>query len=191
MQGQLRWRKSGAFELFGLKQTLALQLIGRIGYLWHEYTESSLDTPWLDGCAGLSGGCARYAHNGTRNSQWQTQLMAAFNWQLHETFGLAVQVGSFLDRLYPLSEGSTAAGGLLVPVDATDPNLRGVAFYVIQATWQPLSAFAVSVGSETFDSQLAPDSTWRRPFFNRSTTLFLGLSLFPSALFAGESQGGS
>lgn len=182
---------AGSFSVFGLKQTLALQLVGRLGYLWHGYTEASLDTPWLRGCAELSSGCERFSHNGSRNSEWQTQLMAAFNWQLHASFGIAVQVGSFLDRLHPLSAATTGAGGLVVPVDATDPNLRGLAFYVIQATWQPMSAFAISAGSETFDSHLAPDSTWRRPFFNRSTSLFLSLSLFPSALFAGQGQGGS
>lgn len=182
---------STGFNLLGLKQSVALQLVGRIGYLWHRYTEASLETPWLAGCGDLAGGCAPFAHNGRRNSQWQTQLMAAFNWQLHPTVGLAVQAGVFLDRPYQLSDGTTTSGDIDVPVDPTDPNLRGTSFYVVQATWQPISVLAVSLGSQTFDSQLRPDSTYRRPFFNRSTTLFLGLSFFPSALFAGAAQGGS
>lgn len=177
---------AGSFDLFGLKQTLALQLIGRLGYLWHRYTEASLDEPWLGGCADLPGGCMRYSHSGLRNTEWQTQLMGAFNWQLHPTFGLAVQAGAFLDRLHPLADATTSAGAIAVPVDPTDPNTRGLAFYVIAATWQPISTLAVSFGSETVHNQLRPDSTYRRPFFNRSTTLFVGLSLFPSALFAGS-----
>ncbi len=181
---------SANFDVLGLKQTLALQLIGRLGYLWHDYTVASLDRPWLSGCADLPGGCMRFSHNGLRNSQWQTQLIAAFNWQLHATFGLAVQAGAFLDRLYSLDSGATTRDGIEVPTDPTDPGVRGVSFYVISATWLPISAMAVSLGSETVNSQLRPDSTYRRPFFNRSTTLFLGLSFFPSALFSGSSQGG-
>lgn len=181
---------SAGFTLAGLSQRLTLQLVGRVGHLWHDYTTASLDTPWLSNCSELTRGCARYSHTGVRNVQWQTQMLAALSWSIHPRLALTVQAGAFLDRLYPLSESTKTREGLEVALDATDPSTRGAAIYVVDLSWQVLDALAISAGAQTFTAQLQPDSTYRRPFFNRETALYLGLSLFPdtiaSALRAGQ-----
>ena len=173
------WGKS--FSIVGWRQRVSLALIGRYGWFGHKYTTASLDSPWLDGCADLVGGCSRFAHNGARNPENRTQGIAAFTWMPLSRLSLSAQFGVFYDRLYDLSTVKSTSG-VDVAADSTDPDARGIVFYVVSANFSVNKSLSIAIGSETAHLQLAPDSTPRRPFFNRNTTFFLAVRLFPDAI---------
>ena len=93
---------------------------------------------------------------------------------------VSAQIGSFYDLLDPLPDAHTQ--GFTIAADPTDPNARGIAFYILSVSYQPTAAFAIAAGTETANAHLAPDSTYRAAFFNRNTTFFLSLRAFPAAL---------
>lgn len=172
------WSKP--FTLFGVQQRVSLVLIGRAGKLLHRYAEASLETPWLTDCGALPTGCARFAHSGARNIDWRTQLISSLSYQAHPKVSVSIQVGSFYDLLVPLTTAKTQ--GLTIEPDPTDPSARGIVFYIVSLAVQPHPAFSIAAGTETASAHLAPDSTYRKPFFNRSTLLFIALRMFPAAL---------
>ena len=170
-----------AFSIAGWSQRVSLALIGRYGWFAHKYTTASLDTPWLDGCADLVGGCSRFAHSGARNPETRTQGIAALTWSPLSRLNLSAQFGVFYDTLYDLGT-ATSKSGVEVAADATDPDARGIVFYVLSANVRINKSLSIAFGSETAHLQLAPDSTPRRPFFNRNTTFFIAVRLFPDAI---------
>jgi len=172
------WGKG--FSVLGAKQSIAVQLIGRAGRFWHENAEASLEKPWLADCGSLPTGCARFSHNGRRNVAWRTQLIGALSYRPHPKVSFAIQAGSFYDMLEPLPD--TTAQGFTVSAHPNGANDRGIAFYILSASWQPHAAFAIAAGTETANAHLAPDSTYRTPFFNRNTLIFVSLRAFPAAL---------
>ncbi len=179
----------GSFSIGGWKNRVSLALIGRFGGFWHKYTTAGLETPWLDGCADLVGGCGRFAHSGVRNAETRTQGIGALSWMPWSRLSISAQFGVFYDRLYDLAPAETR-DGLSVAADASDPDARAIVFYVLSANFVVNKSLSIAAGTETAHLQQAPDSTHRRPFFNRNTTLFVALRLFPDAIVA-SLRGGS
>ncbi len=173
---------STSFKIAGHKQAVSVMVLGRVGRFIHRQAEASLETPWLSECGSLPGGCARYAHAGVRNLDWRTQIISALSYRPHPRVGISAQIGSFYDLLAPLP--TTTVQGYNIAADPTDPNARGIAFYILSASFQPSSSFAIAAGTETAARHLAPDSSYRAPFFNRNTLLFVSLRVFPAALYA-------
>ncbi|MCO4762845.1 MAG: hypothetical protein KC502_15125 [Myxococcales bacterium] len=171
------------FSVAGFKQRVSLALIGRYGFFANRYTTGSLDTPWLEGCADLMGGCSRFSHSGARNPESRWQGIGALTWMPHSRLSIAVQFGLFYDTLYDLGT-TTTQHGVSVAADSTDPDARGIVFYVVSANFRVNKSLSLAFGSETASLQLAPDSTKRTPFFNRNTTLFFAVRIFPDALIS-------
>ena len=173
----------GSFSIGSWKNRFSLALIGRFGGFLHRYTTASLDTPWLEGCADLTGGCSRFSHSGVRNPSTRTQAIGALTWIPLPKLSISAQVGAFYDTLYDLGPVDTR-GGITVEADGTDPDARGIAFYILSANFSLSKSLSIAAGTETAHLQLAPDSTHRTPFFNRNTTFFLAFRIFPDALIA-------
>jgi hypothetical protein len=174
---------SASFAPFGWKQSLSLALIGRVGPFFHRTTTGSLQTPWLDGCAELAGGCGQFAHNGVRTPLWRAQGIGALTWNPLDRLSISFQGGVFYDRLRDVA-AATSRAGFVVPADPTDPSARGIIFTALYANLSVHPALSFALGSETGHLQLAPDSTYRQPFFNQFTTVLFAVRVFPDALFA-------
>ena len=82
----------------------------------------------------------------------------------------------------------------LYDIEADDPRLANPeeaaadtrhrsAFYA-EAAFTPVPALQVALGYETVSPQLAPDSTYYNPFYNRYTTLYLDVRLEVEGLVA-------
>ena len=174
----LSWSRK--FKLFGVQQAVSLIGIGRFGRIFHQHAEASTEQPWLAECGALPTGCGRFSHSGSRNNKYRGQAIVSLSYRPVSKLSLSFQVGSFYDLLYDLPAAKTQ--GFEVPLDPTDPSGRGIAFYIVTLSYQPIRALAVALGTETANAHLAPDSTFRTPFFNRNTTIFLSLRAFPAAL---------
>ncbi len=173
----------GSFSLGGWNNRFSLALIGRFGAFMHQYTTASLESPWLEGCAELAGGCSRFSHSGVRNPMTRTQGIGALTWIPLPKLSISAQFGVFYDTLYDLGSTESQAG-LSIQADATDPDARAIVFYILSANFVVTKSLSIAAGSETAHLQLAPDSSHYTPFFNRNTTLFVAFRIFPDALIA-------
>lgn len=171
---------SRKFTLFGVSQRVSVTGIGRFGQIWHQHAEASIEQPWLSECGSLPTGCGRFSHSGRRNNKYRSQAIAALSYVPVQKFSVSVQVGSFYDLLYDLPAATSQ--GFDVATDPSDPSGRGIAFYIVTLSYRPITALAIALGTETANAHLAPNSTFRTPFFNRNTTIFLSLRAFPAAL---------
>ena len=60
---------------------------------------------------------------------------------------------------------------------ASDEDIRYVMVYGVEISINPIPALGIGIGAETANNQLAPDSTYQKPFFNRYTSIYLDLRL--------------
>lgn len=174
---------SGSAAPWGWRQGFGVAVIARGGPFWQREAESSLERPWLDGCAELASGCERFAHSGVRNPTSRAQFIGSFDWQPHPRLTLSLQGGVFFDWLAPLPTATSTAGFAVEP-DPTDPSTRALTFTAAYANFVLLPSLAIAAGVETGHPQLAPDSHYRQPFFNRFSTLLVSLRVFPDAVIA-------
>lgn len=88
---------------------------------------------------------------------------------------------SFLNSLtYRVPEAMVETmGGHQVPVEHIDDpqNHRALIWFILDYTIELTPYLALSVGASTLWPQLAPDSTYRTPLFNRYTNVYLDLAL--------------
>ena len=178
----LSW--SGQFTPMGWSQSVNVALIGRTGPFVHRYTTGSTDTPWVDGCAELVGGCSQFSHDGVRNPAWRHQGIAALTWGPHPRLSLSLQGGVFYDLLTPQPK-VTSRAGFEVGSSKLDPDARAIVFTAAYLNFVVTPAVSIAAGVETAHEQLAPDSTYRQPFLNRFSTYLIAFRLFPDALVAG------
>lgn len=178
----LSW--TGQFAPMGWSQSLNIALIGRTGPFVHRYTTGSTETPWVDGCAELVGGCSQFAHDGVRNPAWRHQGIAALTWSPHARVSLSLQGGVFYDLLTPQPK-ATSRAGFAVSSSELDPDARAIVFTAAYLNLVITPAVSIAAGVETAHEQLAPDSTYRQPFLNRFSSYLIAFRLFPDALVAG------
>lgn len=181
---------SASFAPMGWSQSLSVALIGRWGPFVHRYSDGSLESPWLEGCAELPSGCGRFSHDGSRNPIWRAQGITAITWGFAPKLTLSFQGGVFYDKLSEIS-GRTSRSGFDVPADPTDPNARGIVFTAFYLNYALHPGVSLALGSETAHLQLQPDSTYRQPFFNQFTTVLLAVRMFPDAIVSALRAGGS
>jgi hypothetical protein len=121
-----------------------------------------LETPYILNCAD----CGEFDHAGGRTA-W-----ASFN----ETIGVNLALPY---RLTGQVSVSWIQSLLYEPTDTEfdtqndGPNTRYANIYVIDLGWDATKHIRVNGGFLTFNEQLAPDSTYYTPFFNRWTQVYL------------------
>lgn len=155
--------------------------ISRVAYQWNRYTTGETETPWLAGCSSSAAGCDPYVTTGVRNPQWRFTNFGILSWSPTAWMGLNLQGGVVADLLYDLSASKSRAAGVIVPL-GDGANHRELMVYGLSAEFRPHKALTVALGAETANPQLAPDSTYRAPFFNRFTTLYVDLQVAPDKL---------
>jgi hypothetical protein len=162
-------------------QGLQLSLSGRGTYMAHQYTTGQLDSPWVVGCADLTSGCSQFSHTGLRNPEWRWTGLANATWTPLSSVAVTATAGVHADQLYAL--GTAKGTTYTVEPDPNDPSQRVTMVYVLEASWDITDVVNVSLGAQTVNSQLAPDSTYQSVFINRFTNLYLNLQIAPAELF--------
>ena len=157
------------FDLLdGLTLGYGLQAMHRV----HRYTTSTLDSPYVPGCATGGAGCEPYLHSGLRNADWRLVSRFELGMAFTPWLSFGIDVAILTDHLYPLTLDDKAS---YTPQQTTD--WRHTLSYGLALRAKPMPSLAVTLGASTANPQLAPDSSRREPFFNRYTTVYLDLSL--------------
>jgi hypothetical protein len=144
---------------------------------FHESTTSMNEEPNIAGCVGAAGGCDSYMNTGVRNASWGLSNSFGLGIQFVEWLGVSGSVAllhSFLYEQkdasgeYDMSEGVGGDGG---------SDVRYATMYNLEIAATPMPALTIAIGADTYNAQLAPDSTYEKPFFNRYTAIYLDLRL--------------
>ncbi len=139
----------------------------------HGATTAERETPLIPTCASSGQGCEAFVNTGLRNAQWRVQHGVDLSYQPLEWLGLSVAFEHIVDWLYPLEADDPRVSW----ENESPTDLRHASAFEAEVTFTPWPALAIGVGYSTISPQLAPDSTYYNPFYNRYTTLYLDLRL--------------
>jgi len=170
-------RLSRSFDLLsGISAGYSLRAMPRI----HQSTTAELETPMIPGCSASSGGCDAYLHTGVRNAQFRLQQLFYVSARMLDWLSLSVTYGLWIDWLYPIDiDDPRISAETIKPQDR-----RYASVWEVEVLFEPLPAFKIGVGTSTLGPQLAPDSTYYNPFYNRYTTIFVDLHLDVAGLIS-------
>jgi hypothetical protein len=141
--------------------------------LLHRTTTSQLETPFIPGCSASDGGCDAYLHTGVRNTRFRLQQLLYVTARILDWLSLSATYGIWIDWLYPIEiDDPRISHQVLEPQDR-----RYASVWEVEVLFEPVPALRIGLGTSTLGPQLAPDSSYYNPFYNRYTTVFLDLHL--------------
>ncbi len=155
--------------------------ISRATRYWNKYTTGELEKPWLSGCT-VGAACDPFVNTGVRNTEYRWLNIGTVSWQATKKFSVTVLGGEFADWLYAL-HGTTLTDGTTVNPRADNVSFRALMYWNINLEYELVDGFAVATGLETFNSQLAPNSTYQTPYFNRNAGVYLDIAIDPGRFF--------
>ncbi|MBI5500350.1 MAG: hypothetical protein HY907_08910 [Deltaproteobacteria bacterium] len=176
------------FDL-GPAGTLSLGYRVRFSAFLHRFTTGELETPIIPSCSGIDGGCDEFINTGERNTQWRVQHGVSIAWQPLEWLGVSTGFEHIVSWLYDIE----ADDPRLSNQAEADIDARYSSAFDVELTFVPWEPFEIGVGYATLSPQLAPDSTYYNPFYNRYSTVFVDIRLMVDGLinqFMGEGSEG-
>ena len=177
-------RVSREFDL-GPAGSLYLSYRVRFSSFLNRYTTSELESPIIPSCSGFDGGCDEFVNTGERNTQWRVQHGVSLAWQVFDWFGVSTGFEHIVSWLYDIDKDDPRV--TFQPED--DIDARYSSAFDVELTFVPWAPFEIGVGYVTLSPQLAPDSTYYNPFYNRYSTLYLDIRFLVDGLieqFMGE-----
>ena len=167
----------GLSRSFGLLQGLVmgynLRVTGRL--FW--YSTAERESPIIPGCSSGPAGCEAYLNTGVRNPYLRLSQVGYVSLKALSWLGVSLSVGHAIDWLHELEPDAKVS---YQPVD--DADRRYLTFLEFTVSFRPLEMLEVGVGYSALHPQLAPDSTYYTPFFNRYSALFVDIKLHADAL---------
>ncbi|MEM9195351.1 MAG: hypothetical protein AAGF12_39640 [Myxococcota bacterium] len=170
---------SRGFSL-GDEGTLVLAYRARFTALLHRYTDASLETPFIPGDVDCRYSCS----SGLRNTRYRVGQGGDIVYVPNSWLMVAIGYYHFTDFLYPRSpvsaqaEQGTETGAFGVSYEASDnTDVRFRSSFGIEVAVMPSSLLQLALGYETTSPQLAPDSTYYNPIYNRFSTVYFDLRL--------------
>jgi hypothetical protein len=168
----------------GLRLSRAFPLLGGVvvGYnlrvtpYFHRYSTAERETPLIPGCS--SSGCDVYLNTGKRNPVARLAQTVDVSVRFLDWLGASLVVGHAVDWLHGLGEAPTEVS--FEAVD--DQGARYLTFLELTASFRPVDVLEIGVGYSALHPQLAPDSSYYVPFFNRYSVLFVDLKVHADAL---------
>lgn len=152
-----------------------------------KFTTVQFDTPSVAGC-GIAGivDCGRFLHTGVRNPTMDFWNIFSVDWGITSKLHFSVMFAMWNSLAYDLTNTRVPiAGGNSVALgNAGDVGHRAAHWYYFDLSYQFHPAFSAGLGISTFNMQLADDSTYRTPFFNRFTELALYMTVSLDAVVA-------
>ncbi len=138
---------------------------------FHRYTTAETESPLIANCQASEAGCGAFLNSGVRNSLFRLTgsldaSLAIFDW-----LGVSLAFGEAIDWLYGIGSGDDQVS--FVPVEPQDQ--RYLSFFELGVSFSPLAFLDAAVTLITYAPQLAPDSSYYNPFFNRYTIVSLDL----------------
>lgn len=179
---------SGTLGLYAYYTAPVLEGL-RIGYefyiskYFNQYTSATQEVQ-PDLCMHDSESCFG---SGARNPAWLMRNTVSVEFSPIEDLTLAVSVIFYDYFLYKNSDVTTAdlpvgvvtddPDGEAIAEDPLNTNRRSNIWYTIDITYNVTPYIGLSIGTSTLNPQLAPDSTYYAPFFNRYTQVYFDVTL--------------
>lgn len=143
---------------------------------FHEATTAQREEPNIAGCVGTAEGCESYMNTGARNSSWGLYNGFSLGVGFVDWLSMSANFGLLHSFLYKQDDVEGEQMSEWQPGDE-DANVRYMMLYGLELAAQPNPALTVAIGADTANGQLAPDSSYQKPFFNRYTAIYLDLRL--------------
>ena len=135
------------------------------------YTTGEIETPRVASCAGTpdAANCAQFLNTGVRNAPWGTTHGFSFNYFPLSWLFLSTSVSLIQTHLFPRGVDDSSIS--YVAQEGMDS--RYLVSYSSEIDVQPTSWLIIAFMANTFNPQLAPNSSYYQPFFNRNTTFMV------------------
>lgn len=167
----------GLRRRFSVMKGLNLRYDGRVQKRFHRYQTLSLESPRIDNCADLARGCDPYAHSGRRNPTVRHVHTGSVSFRPLRSLSFSATGGVYVDHLYAAADVDASTGS---PVEGS--NVRHTAIWLVGTTYQFTDWMSLTGGLRSIHPQLAPDSSYYTPAFNRYAEWRLDASLDVPAL---------
>ncbi|RME26609.1 MAG: hypothetical protein D6806_05935 [Deltaproteobacteria bacterium] len=138
---------------------------------FHRYTTSERSSPLIGNCQATEAGCGAFLNMGTRNQYFRLATSLDATLVVFDWMGASVSYGWLIDWLHDASGGE----GEISYVPQEPQNQRYYSFFEIDLFFDPFEFLEVGVTLLTYAPQLAPDSSYYNPFFNRYSTVSVDL----------------
>jgi hypothetical protein len=151
------------------------------GYLlnFFKYTTSQTDAPTIQNCINVAYNCDQFSNTGIRNAKMQFTHSMFLNFIPNDKFAFSISA-TILHRMLHDSVGTEQVNY----TPQTPTNSRYVISAMMEVSYQVNDLLQIAVNTWAFNPQLAPDSTYYFPFFNRFTSIGLEFRFSPTSLRA-------
>jgi len=177
----------GAGHTFDVLEGLTLSYTFEVTKYLNQYTTAVQEAPTLSCTPGADWACDSQINSGMRNASWRLRNMLHVDFSPVRNLTIAVDVLFYNSFLYDVTDTSTDdlanpptdsdPDGSTIDEQATNTDHRAAIWYVIDISYQVLPWLALAVGTSTYNPQLAGDSTYYAPFFNRYTNVYLDVNI--------------
>ncbi len=151
---------------------------------FYSYKVAQIDE--RDGC--INSSRPECQHSGNRNRSWRLANLAAASVKVWRSLTFSMNFFFINDFLYELDPTTkTLSSGETVAVEGSEINHRASTWMMFDVTYDVFPWLSLSAGTSTYYAQLAPDSTYRTPFFNRATNIYFDVTI-PIAEFTDQVQ---
>jgi len=143
---------------------------------FHEFSTAGSNDSKIDGgCAGQGASCA-FMNSGVRNTSWALSNTFALDISFLEWLSVGANVGVLQAYLYDQGDNADMTS---VNNSFGDDSIdkRYLMIYGLEIATAPVPALSIAIGAETSNTQIGPDGTYNKPFFNRYTAIYLDLRL--------------
>jgi hypothetical protein len=169
----------GVSRTFPLRSGLTVAYEGRYTQRFHKYTTSQLDGPRLLACVGVeSTECLETAHTGRRNVREDVAHGPTLMFAPLERLSIVAAFRFSHPTLYPLAQPAAGREAELRENPYANASPRDATIFSLGVSYPVLQGLELSLGATSFTPYYDPSTSGsRNPFFNRNTTLNLGLDL--------------
>lgn len=166
-------------DLFGSPLSLTVGYNGRWTYHFHETTTAQYKAPTISCGDPSSPLCEPFVNTGYENPEHGLVHGANLSLDITEKLSFSTSFSFLRNGLYALSDYELIDGaGQKVVLEADDGvAVRHYQWFVAELSYQVLDLVGVALGVSSLYGDLASDGTYRTPFFNRFTNIYLDLSL--------------
>ncbi len=179
---------------FDLLKGFTVRYGATLGLNWHRYTTAQRDAPTIMGCARSSSECAPYMNTGYRNTASSISHGPSLSLVPFDDLTLSVSYSLRRAELYDLGDAdlSDRNGNKIGLVEfGKDPGARYSQSFRVEAGYKVLDALSLALGLATSYGDLAPDSSYRFPFLNRYSNLYLSATIDADAVLSSLNVGAS
>jgi len=166
---------SGGLSLsrnFKVLKGLSFSYSGRFSKYLHRYTTWERESSLIPACPAGDTGCDAFLNTGVRNSNMRHSHSFSAGVGILSWLSFSTSFGLIYDHLY---DSTGDEGTSFTPQEPQDT--RYLMQHGLALSFKPMASMGIVLGVNTTWPQLASDSTYRTPLYNRYSVIYLDLKL--------------